>query len=101
AAVAVPNIMKTVSDIQLRYYATNMSGLLQSARIQAVRRNAFYTLQPTNLPTGVPAYYIDQNNGAYVAGDPVVPLSNGVTFFSGIGSGAPNEGVFIASLNFA
>src|SRR5712671_1538760 len=34
-ALAVPRVMNTVSDVNLRYFATNFSGLLQSARMQA------------------------------------------------------------------
>jgi prepilin-type N-terminal cleavage/methylation domain-containing protein len=100
-AVAVPRVMNTVSDINLRYFATNYSGLLQSARIQAVRKNTFYTIQPVTLPSGTPAYYIDlPNSGTYTGGDPVLPVGSQITVFPGIGSGAPNEGTFIAGLNF-
>ena len=100
-AVTVPRLLNTVSDISLRYAASDFSGLVQSARIQAVRKNTFYTILQGTLPSGTPGYYLDlPKAGVYNNGDPVVPISSSVTFWPGIGSGAPNEGAFIASLNF-
>src|SRR5260221_987679 len=94
AAISVPRLLNTVSDINLRYAATNISGLLQSARIQAVRKNTFYTVQPTSLSTGGTGYYVHLQGGAYVSGDPVLPLGSQTTADIGLGSGAPNESTF-------
>jgi prepilin-type N-terminal cleavage/methylation domain-containing protein len=93
AAVTVPRTLNAISDLKMRYVAQNLSGLLQSARMQAVRRNAFYSLRATTLPSGDPAYYVNIKGGtSYTAGDPVLPLGNEVTVHVGTGSGAPNEG---------
>ena len=93
AALTVPRVMNTISDIKMRYVAQNLSGLLQSARMQAVRKNTFYSLRATTLPSGDPGYYVNIKGGAsYTAGDPVLPLGNGITVHVGTGSGAPNEG---------
>ena len=108
AAIAVPRLMSTVNDISLRYAASDFSGLVQSARIQAVRKNTFYTVQQGALPSGTPALYIDLlKTGAYSTGDathtngdPFVPISPSVTTNLGPGSGAPNETAFLASLSF-
>jgi prepilin-type N-terminal cleavage/methylation domain-containing protein len=101
AAFAVPRLMSTVSDITLRYAASDFSGLVQSARIQAVRKNTSYTILQGTLPSGTPAYYIDlPKNGVYTNGDPMIPINPAITVWPGIGSGAPNEGTFIAGLNF-
>jgi Tfp pilus assembly protein FimT len=101
AAVAVPRLLSIVSDISLRYAASDLSGLLQTARIQAVKRNTFYSALQGTLPSGDPAYFVDiPKSGVYATGDPTLPVSRGVTVWQGIGSGAPNEGPFIASLNF-
>jgi prepilin-type N-terminal cleavage/methylation domain-containing protein len=101
AAVSVPRLLSTVSDISLRYSASDFSGLLQSARIQAVRKNTFYTVQQGTLPSGALAYYLDlPKNGTYTNGDPMLPISASLTVHPGIGSGAPNEGTFISGLNF-
>ncbi len=94
AAISVPRLLNTVSDINLRYAATNISGLLQSARMQGVRKNTFYTVQPTTLSTGGTGYYVHVQGGAYVAGDPVLPLGSEIIANIGLGSGAPNESTF-------
>ena len=101
AAMAVPRLLSTASDISLRYAASDFSGLVQSARIQAVRKNTFYTILQGNLPSGTPAYYLDlPKAGVYTNGDPALPINPAFTVWPGIGSGAPNEGAFIAGLNF-
>src|SRR5260370_18306073 len=83
AAAAVPHLMSTVNDISLRYAAADFSGLVQSARIQAVRKNTFYTVQQGVLPSGTPALYVDLlKTGAYTTVDaphtncaPAVPIN--------------------------
>ena len=95
AAISVPRIMNTISDIKLRYFATNYSGLLQSARMQAVRKNTYYSVQWTTLSTGGGAYFVSKST-TYAAGDPVLPLGSQITVHVGSGSGAPNESTFIS-----
>lgn len=94
AAISVPRLLNTVSDINLRYAATNISGLLQSARMQAVRKNTFYTVQPTSLSTGGTGYYVHLQGGTYTVGDPLLPMGSQITAYTGLGSGAPNESTF-------
>jgi Tfp pilus assembly protein FimT len=94
AAIFVPRLLNTVSDINLRYAATNISGLLQSARMQGVRKNTFYTVQPTTLSTGGTGYYAHVQGGSYAVGDPLLPLGSRITAYIGLGSGAPNESTF-------
>jgi prepilin-type N-terminal cleavage/methylation domain-containing protein len=92
AAIAVPRVMSTISDVKMRYVAQNLSGLLQSARMQAVRTNTFYMVQPTTMGSGDAAYYAHARGLAYASSDPVLPIGNGTTVHIGTGSGAPNEG---------
>ena len=94
AAISVPRLLNTVSDINLRYAATNISGLLQSARMQSVRKNTFYTVQATTLSTGETGYYVHFQGGTYTVGDPLLPLGSQITAYTGLGSGAPNESTF-------
>jgi len=102
AAITAPGLFNMISDVKLRYSASNFAGLLQSARIQAVRRNTFYGIQPVALGSGDAGYYVDiPKSGAYVNGDPLMPLGTDLTVSVGVGSGAPNEAAFIAGLNFA
>jgi prepilin-type N-terminal cleavage/methylation domain-containing protein len=98
-AIAVPRMIGTFNDIKLRYVATNLSGLLQSARIQAVRTNTFYSVQ-AGVQAGRPIYYIDKPTAGYVVGDPLVPIDPAVTITQGPITAAPNAGPFLASLNF-
>ena len=101
AAISVPRLMVTVSDISLRYSAGDLSGLLQSARIQAVRKNTFYSVVPGTLPSGTAAYFLDlKKTGTYVDGEPDLPFKASITVHMGPGSGAPNETAFLAGLSF-
>src|SRR6266852_4962138 len=94
AAISVPRLLNAISDINLRYAATNISGLLQSARMQAVRKNTFYTVQATTLSTGETGYYVHVQGGTYAVGDSLLPLGSPITAYPGLGSGAPNESTF-------
>ena len=98
AAVTVPTVMTQVYSIRLRYSATDLSGLLQRARMEAVRKNAYYTLQ-TVAGTPQMAQVVDKNL-AVVTTIPPVQMGQNVTVFFGSGSGAPNESAFITSLAF-
>jgi len=94
AAFTVPRVMNTMTDIKLRYVASNLGGLLQQARMQAVRRNTWYSVLKTVLPSGDAAFYAHVKGNAYAAGDPALPLATLETGHIGPGSGAPNEGFF-------
>jgi type IV fimbrial biogenesis protein FimT len=101
AAVFSPLISNAVSGIKLRYSATGLSGLIQKARIEAARKNTFYSVEQTTLSAGVVAYYVDLGkNNTFAAGDPLVAI-NQVNVHSGTGAGAPSESTFATSLNFA
>jgi len=91
AKITVPRFINIVGDINLRYVATNYSGLLQSARIQAVRKNDYYGINTTTLSTGGTAYYVHSEGGTYAVGDPLLPIGSQVTVHAGTGSGATNE----------
>lgn len=99
AAMTVPKMSTALNDIQLRYVGTDLSGLLQSARILSVQKNSFYAIQP-GVVSGSPVYYIDKPGAVYAAGDAFVPVNTAITVFQGTGSGAPNEGAFLAGLKF-
>ena len=100
AAFTVPRVMNTITDIKLRYVASNLGGLLQQARMQAVRRNTWYAVQQAVLPSGDTAFYAHVKGNAYTAGDPAVPLATLETGFIGPGSGAPHESFFTAGQGF-
>jgi Tfp pilus assembly protein FimT len=100
AAITVPRVLNVITDINLRYAATNLNGLLQKARMQAIRKNATYMVQPTTLPTGGNGYYVDFPLAAYGSADPVLPLGSHITVSLGSGSGAPNESTYLSNLGF-
>jgi len=91
AAITVPRFLNIIGDINLRYVATNYSGLLQSARIQSVRKNDYYGIQQTTLATGGNAYFVHLHSGSYTVGDPLLPVGSRIGVHAGTGSGAPNE----------
>jgi prepilin-type N-terminal cleavage/methylation domain-containing protein len=101
AAFAIPIMSNTVGNIKLRYAATDFSGLLQKARMEAVRKNGFYPVLPVTLGPGANGYFADikPRNGNYDAGEPVIDLGQ-VTVHAGTGSGAPQESSFVSSFTF-
>jgi prepilin-type N-terminal cleavage/methylation domain-containing protein len=103
AAITVPRFLNIVSDINLRYVSTNYSGLLQSARIQSVRKNDYYGIQQTTLPTGDNAYFVHVHGLPYTVGDPLLPVGARIGIHAGTGSGAPGEAILTcgASCTFA
>lgn len=102
AAILTPLLSNVVSNVKLRYAATDLSGLIQKARIEASRKNTFYSIEQTTLATGEIAYYVDLGkNNTFAAGDPLVEMGRQVNVHSGTGSGAPGETAFATSLNFA
>jgi prepilin-type N-terminal cleavage/methylation domain-containing protein len=99
AALAVPRLINQVYAIRIRYAATDLSGLLQSARIEGVRRNSFFSVQP--LAGSVPAIEeVVDKNGVAVNTIPKSTMPSNVTVFFGPGSGAPAENVLTTTLNF-
>lgn len=53
AAVAVPQIMRTMQVVRTRSSADEVAGLFQKVRMQAVKDNKFYSGIPQNVPGGV------------------------------------------------
>jgi prepilin-type N-terminal cleavage/methylation domain-containing protein len=97
AKITIPRFLDIVADINLRYVATNYSGLLQSARIQAVRKNNYYAVQQTPLATGGVGYYVHAQGGSYTVGDPLLTIGSGISVHDGTGSAAPNESPAVLS----
>jgi type IV fimbrial biogenesis protein FimT len=101
-AIFAPLMSTAVSGIKLRYSANGLSGLIQKARIEAARKNTFYSIEQSTLSAGEVAYYVDlAKSDTFAAGDPLVEMGREVTVHFGTGSGAPDETAFTTSLNFA
>src|SRR5712692_9391122 len=104
-AIGPPLMLNTISSMKLRYSVTDLSGLIQKARMQAVMKNTYYPIGTTTLSAGDVGYFVDlspkPSSGVYVAGDPMVEMGSQVNVFAGPGSGAPGETAFITgSLTF-
>jgi len=100
--LTAPSLMRTITSINVRYSARNLSGLMQNARMQAVRKNTFYAIQPMALGGNVTGYFVDlTRNVTYTSGDTVVTMASNTVVTPGGGSGAPNEGAFLGALGFA
>jgi len=81
AAITVPNVMLTVSNVKLRGTAADLAGLMQQARIMAAKNN------PQNPPAyaikfavlnGTPSAYVDLNGTGAWNGTAIV---NGVSMY--------------------
>ena len=100
AALAIPSLLTHVYAIRIRYSATELSGLLQNTRMEAVRRNSFYSLQQVAGSNPVVEQVVDKNGTVVTTIAPAV-MSSDVNLNFGPGSGAPAEGTLLTSLNFA
>jgi prepilin-type N-terminal cleavage/methylation domain-containing protein len=99
AAISVPKLVTVVDFIRVRYSATDVSGALQRARMEAVRKNTFYSLQYVAGPPAM-EQVVDKNQLPAVPTIPPAVMGSSVGVFYGTGSGAPGEAAFVASLNF-
>jgi prepilin-type N-terminal cleavage/methylation domain-containing protein len=82
SAMALPNIINSVQIMRMRSALTEVSGLYQQARRQAVRDAKTYPVLTTTAQ-GRLTFYIDLgNDGGYNAGEPTVALPDGVTIVS-------------------
>jgi len=84
AGVAFPIFTKISYNIRLKSAATNLSGLMQQARILAARQNAIYTIA---IPTAGGKACIDLNlDGVCQSTEPVITFNSNIT----PATGAPN-----------
>jgi prepilin-type N-terminal cleavage/methylation domain-containing protein len=84
AGVAFPIFTKISYNMRLKSAATNISALMQHARILAARQNAIYTIA---IPTAGGKACIDlDRNGTCGSGEPVILFNSNIT----PASGAPN-----------
>ena len=100
-AVTVPSLMSLVYAVKLGYSATNLSGVLQQARMAAASKNTFYSVNRTTLAGNVTEVFVDLfKTGTIATSDPQAVLGSQITASFGPGSGAPGEAAFVAGLGF-
>lgn len=60
SAMALPSMLRGITTIRLRGAATTIAGMIQKARIEAVRTNRIMVLRQGTLNDGVtPVFYVD------------------------------------------
>lgn len=94
--LAIPKMATEVYAIRLKYSASDLSGVLQRARMESVRKNTFYSVQ---YAAGSPnkEQVVDKNQ-AVVGTIPPALMGNSVSVNFGTGSGAPGEAAFVANI---
>lgn len=98
SAIALP-ALNTINTVTLRNKAVAFSGLVQAARMQAVRKNSFYSIVAQTSGNNT-AYFVDlQKNQTWASGDATVELGN-VSVYAGTGGSAPQASSFTTSLGF-
>jgi Tfp pilus assembly protein FimT len=102
-AIASPYMMNVVYGVRLRYSAFDLGGLMQRTRIEAVRKNTFYSVQQAPSVTGAPLIFFADfgKSGTVVSTDPQAQMGSHVNVSFGTGSGAPGETAFVGNLGFA
>ena len=89
SAMAVPVLMNTVYTAKVRGAASDLSGLVQQARILAERQNAYLAVYAGAVETNGTGVFVDTtgNGSTWKTGDPDIPFANGVT--NGAAGNAP------------
>src|ERR1700737_4134927 len=90
AALAIPNTMTTIANIQLRGTASDFAGLLQQARSTGVRKNSTYTIL-FNLINANGAYLDLNGDGSFDSSEPMIQFSGNANRVAAPGgaAGAP------------
>jgi prepilin-type N-terminal cleavage/methylation domain-containing protein len=97
-AMAMPSFMNAFYNIRLKSAASNLSGLMQRARLQAARQNATYTIGFNTAVSPQQAFIDLNNNGTRDAGETVITFSGSIAMnTSGVptGAGAPPAYVLV------
>jgi type II secretory pathway pseudopilin PulG len=95
-AIAMPFFMQGFYNIRLKSAASNLSGLMQQARIQAARQNQTFTIRYTTT-TPQQAYIDFNNSGSWNSSvtingvqmpEPIITFTQSITMAAGAPSGA-------------
>jgi Tfp pilus assembly protein FimT len=93
AAIAIPSASNTIANIRLRGAASDFAGLVQQARIAAVRKNTVNTVR-FGLPNSANGAYVDLNgNSSYDTGEPMIQFGGNANQVAAPGgaSGSPTN----------
>jgi Tfp pilus assembly protein FimT len=88
AAIMTPEFMRISYDIRLKSAATNLSALMQQARILAARKNKIYTIV---IPTGGGEACVDLDLSTTCdSGEPVIMFNTNISPASAAPTGTPS-----------
>lgn len=91
AAIAIPSLMQAWYNVQLRGTASEVSDLMQQARMLAAKKNATYSIR-YQVSNGVQRVYIDlNNNGTLDAGEPFIDLGRQIIAAASAPSGGSGQ----------
>ena len=89
AAIAVPNMVRSWYDSNLRTCAFELSDMIQQARILAEKKNLTVTVRYRTVNSTVQEAYVDvNNNGAWDTGEPIIDLGRQFVMASGAPGGS-------------
>jgi Tfp pilus assembly protein FimT len=97
-AIAMPSFINAYYNMRLKSAASNLSGLMQQARIQAARQNKTLSVAYNTATTPQQACIDLNNNGACEAGEPVVTFGQTIAMSTAgapAGAGAPPAYVLV------
>jgi len=81
AAIAVPTFSPTIGLYRARAAAVSAAGLMQQARIAAIRADSFYSVKTTTGSSGTAVMWVDEDgDGSVDNNEPQIGLSSGVSF---------------------
>ena len=76
AAMAMPKIMTSVADVRLRSAVNSASGLMQQARMMAIKDNQLRKIKYSNIASGGFVYVDVNDDGAIQATEPQVQMGS-------------------------
>ena len=89
AAIAIPNMVRSWYDSNLRTCAFELSDMIQQARILAEKKNLTVTVRYRTVNSTVQEAYVDvNNNGAWDTGEPIIDLGRQFTMASAAPGGS-------------
>jgi prepilin-type N-terminal cleavage/methylation domain-containing protein len=87
SAIAVPLLLNVIYTSRIRGAASDLSGLIQQARILAEQQNIALPVYTGSVGTNAQGAFIGTSGNTWVLGEPVVPYGGSVT--NGSASSAP------------
>lgn len=104
-AIVAPMSMTAISSARLRYAALSFAGLIQDSRIEAVKKNTYYSISPRAMADGTTAYYVDlaapnARPSTFSTTYPFAYMGPTVTWYFGQTGPAPAQAALVTALNF-